>query len=235
MLCCRVDAAAEQHRAGVHADAHVDAGVAVPARERIGMAPALGEQRQAGVHGALRIVFAHLVRAERSEQAVAGVLQDLALMRLDDFRAAREQGVDRGVHVFRIEVLGKRGRADDVEEQHAHLAQRLLGRRRGVERCQFGAQRGERRIGKRAAEHRALVLERRDGTFDFLPLGRHGAEDNNPTTPLAALGMCRRARCGAGDSCAASSASPTIGRIISPRVGQRRRTAPAPNRQRSPQ
>ena len=76
-----IHAAAEQHAAGVDADAHVEAVVAVGCAAPPRRAPALVEQRQAAAHRALGVVFARLVGAEHREQAVAGVLQHLAAVR----------------------------------------------------------------------------------------------------------------------------------------------------------
>ena len=84
-----IDAAAEQHAAGVDADADVEAGVAVGGLDFGAERLAEFEQRQAAAHGALGVVFAGLVGTEGGEDVVAGVLQHLAAVRLDDGRAAR--------------------------------------------------------------------------------------------------------------------------------------------------
>ena len=118
-----VDAAAEQHTAGVDADAHVEAGVAVPPQHLRPFAPALLEQGEAGEHRPFRVVLLGALGAEHRQQAVAGVLQDLAAVGRDDRGAAGEQAVDHRLQVLGIELAGERGRADDVEEQHADMGE----------------------------------------------------------------------------------------------------------------
>jgi len=111
-------AAAEQDMAGVDADPHLEAFLAVGARDPLGLQPRLGEEVEAGEHGALGVVFARGLGAEGSEQAVAGVLQYLAAA-LGDPGAERLQ---RRIHdveqVLGIDGLAESGGADDVEEQH---------------------------------------------------------------------------------------------------------------------
>jgi len=78
-----------------------------------------------------------------SQQVVARVLQRAAAVRFGEGRAARQRAVERGLDVFRVEVLAQRGGADDVEEQYADLPQRLVEGRGGLRRRQrheFGAQ-----------------------------------------------------------------------------------------------
>ena len=86
-----IDPAAQQHAAGVHAHAHVEAAVAVACLHHGAVACAFGKQVQAGAHRALGIVFLRLFGTEHGQQAVAGVLQHLALMRGDDGGAGAEQ------------------------------------------------------------------------------------------------------------------------------------------------
>ena len=100
-----VDAAAEQDAAGVDADTHPEAGVAMSRLHLLADGPALGQQGEAAVHRALGIVFAHFVGAEGGEQVVAGVLQHPAAVRLDDGAEARQRAVDDGMDLFRVEVL----------------------------------------------------------------------------------------------------------------------------------
>ena len=88
-----IDAAAEQHAAGVDADADVEAVVAVLALHFGAERAASREQGQAAAHGALGIVFARFVGAEDGQQVVAGVLQHLAAVGLDDGGAARQRAV----------------------------------------------------------------------------------------------------------------------------------------------
>ena len=173
-----VHAAAEQHAAGVDAQAHVEAVVAVPQRHQAALAPAFVEQGQAGAHCALGVVFVRLRGAEHGQQAVARVLEHLAVVGLDDDRARRERSVHHGVDVFRVEVLAECGGADDVEEQHRHLPQGLpgrSGRRAGglqpVQRGQALAQRSDHGINRRVAQQRALGFQRGDGAGELLKFG----------------------------------------------------------------
>ena len=116
-----IDAAAEQHAAGVDADADVEAVVAVRRPHFGAERLAELEQGQAAAHGALGVVFAGFVGTEGGQDAVAGVLQHLAGVRLDDGRAARQGVVHDRADRLGVEVLGERGRADHVEEQDADL------------------------------------------------------------------------------------------------------------------
>ena len=124
----RIDAAAEQHTPGVHADADVEIATTVAAQHEFALAFCFVEKRQAGAHGALRIVLTRCVGAEDGQQAVAGVIQNLAVGRVDDGREARQCAVHHGVDLLGVEVLAQRGGADDVEEQDRDLLQRLGGR-----------------------------------------------------------------------------------------------------------
>jgi len=121
-----------------------------------------------------------LVGAKRREQAVAGVLQHPAAVRLHDAGGARERAVHQRARVLGIEPLRHARRADDIHEDDRHLLQRL---RRGDGCTVGGAQRGEpglhrpERAGDdRIAEQRALRFERGDGGFELLLLGCHGGK-----------------------------------------------------------
>ena len=120
-----IDPAAEQHAAGVDADAHVEAVVAVRAPDLGAERPAELEQREAAAHGALGVVLARFVGTERGQDVVAGVLQHLAGVGLDHGRAARQRVVHHRADRLGIEALGQQGRADHVHEEDADLAQRL--------------------------------------------------------------------------------------------------------------
>ena len=84
----------------------------------LALPPALGEQRQPGAHGALGVVFPGTLGAEHGELAVAGVLQHLAAVRLDDGGAALQSTLDHRMKVLGVEMLSQCRRADDVEKQH---------------------------------------------------------------------------------------------------------------------
>ena len=80
----RVDAAAEQHRAGVDADTQGEPVEVVALTEICSERRGLRDDCQPGADGALRIVLERLVGSEHCEQAVAGVLEDAALVGTDD-------------------------------------------------------------------------------------------------------------------------------------------------------
>jgi hypothetical protein len=107
----------------VHADPDPEAAVTEALLDRLAFARAFVEQREAGPHGALGVVLARALRAERGEQAVAGVLQHLAAVRLDLRGAAGQQTIHHRMDVLRVEAPAQRRRADDIHEQHADLAQ----------------------------------------------------------------------------------------------------------------
>ena len=86
------------------ADAHVEPRVAVTLQHTCALEPAFGQQSEPGAHRPFGIVFFRALGAEHREQAVAGVLQDPAAMRLDDRGAAREETVDDGLQVFGVEL-----------------------------------------------------------------------------------------------------------------------------------
>ena len=155
-----VDAAAEQHVAGVDADPHLEAALAVRRAQSARPEPGLGEQVEAGEHRALGVVFARRLGAEGGEQAVAGVLQDLAATLCHPSAERLQRRVHDVEQVLGIDGLAERGRADHVEEQHRHLAP---PRRACCDGPLLGEQRRERGIDDRTAERRALRLERRDG------------------------------------------------------------------------
>jgi len=171
-----IDAAAEQHRSGVHAGADVEGPVAVRSAHFSAEHLAELEQREAAAHGALGVVFASFGRAEDREHVVAGVLQHLASVRLDDRRRARQRVVHHGADRFRVEVLRERGRADHVHEQDAHLLERLRrsARRccRAGERSELDAGRRQQRFDQRIPERGPLTFERGDRGFELLHL-RH--------------------------------------------------------------
>lgn len=173
----RVEAAAEQPAAGMHADAHVEAVVAVEPADRCALCAAFLDQCQPRVHRAFRVVFAREVRAEDGEQAVTRVLQDTAAMHRDDVRAALERAVHQRVDLLGIEVLAQGGGSDHVEEENRDLPQRLDGRvvhGRG-DGCKSGDQRRDGQIDHRVARRLTRGDEGRDRGLDLLLLGGHRA------------------------------------------------------------
>ena len=126
----------------------------------LGLQPRFGEQVEAGEHRTLGVVLARRFGAEGGEQAVAGVLQDLAAARRDPGAERLQRRVHDVEDVLWVDRLAERGRADHVEEQHRYLAPER--RRSAMRRLLLGKQRRERGIDDRAAEHRTLRFKRRD-------------------------------------------------------------------------
>jgi hypothetical protein len=154
----RVDAAAEEDRAGVDADAQVELlqalALAEPRREQ----RRLGEDVEAGADGALGIVLERLVGAEGGEQAVAGVLEDPALARAHELGQADERRVHDGVHLLRVEPLRQLRRADDVHEEDGDGLALLLARASQAKCRELVVERGDRRRDDGIAEDGALRL-----------------------------------------------------------------------------
>ena len=144
--------------------------MAVSPRDLPGVAAALGEQHQTGVHRAFGVIFTRGVGAEHGKQVVARVLQHLAVVLLDHGGASCEQTVDGGVRVFGVEALCERRGADNVEEQDRHLAKRLIGCRCVRKRSELGAQRRDCGLGQLVAEQFALRLQR--GAATTYPYGK---------------------------------------------------------------
>jgi hypothetical protein len=177
----------------VDADPDVEAVVAV-CRLHFGAEPlAEVEQGEAAAHRPLGIVFPGFVGAEGGQDVVAGVLQDLAGVCLDDGRPARQRVVHDGADRLRVEVLGERGRADHVEEEDADLPQGLLrhGRRcsRDGQRRQPGPRRRQQRIDHGIAQRRALTFQGGDRGFELLLLGHR-----SPSAPATPGGSARADR-----------------------------------------
>ena len=164
---------AQQHAARVQPHAHIEARVPVRGQHFGAQRAAFGQQRQAGVHGALGVVFVRAFGAKHGQQVVARVLQHLATLAFHQPRAARQRAVDHGVHLFRVQPLAQRGGAHDVQKEDGHLAQRLCGQgwQRGCagggQRGQLRAQRGHGGVHHRRTQHRALRLQGLDGGVEF--------------------------------------------------------------------
>jgi hypothetical protein len=141
----------------------------------------------------VRVVLLGALGTEHREQAVAGVLQDLAAVATDDRGAADEQAVDHRLQVLGIELAGERGRADDVEEQHTDMGEAgRLRRRLALERCELGAQRRDRRIDDGVAERGALRLERGDRRLDPVRSLVHAPNSRTGLAPGSGRGRRRR-------------------------------------------
>ncbi len=170
-----VDTATQQHAAGVHPHANVEAVVPMLAVYLCAKLPAPRRVARGRAHRAFGIVLACFVGPEHREHVVAGVLQHLPAMALNDSRESRKGAIHDVAGLLGVEALAQRGRSDDVEEQDRDLLQCLGGNVRGrVRECgQFGAQRNECRVDERIAEQRALGFEPGDGAFELFSLPRH--------------------------------------------------------------
>ena len=163
-----VDAAAEQHRAGVDADAQVEAVEAEASTKAGGERCGLGDDRQAGADRALGVVLERLVGAEHGEQAVAGVLQHATVMRANDCGQPLERAVHDRVDVFGIEPLAELRRADDVHEEHGGGLELLRRAVAVAPRGELFLERRDRHVDDGVAEERALRLQGGDCRFDLL-------------------------------------------------------------------
>ena len=171
-----LDAATDEHAAGVHAHAHLEAGDTVLLRDLPRMPLAFFEQGQTGAHGALGVVLAGTVGAERGEQAVAHETQHPALVSPDHGSKPLQRVVDDGVRVFGVELPADRGRADDIGEQNAdHPEMSGLAAIGHVEPAQLGPQRRQRQLDHVLAEHRALGQQRADPGFELFALAHRTA------------------------------------------------------------
>ena len=119
---------ADEHLAGVEADAHAGCG---------GSAPGLGDEAgqrvlhpQRRAHGPLGVVLVGDRRAEQGDDGVAEQLVDAAAERLDVGDEALEARLDEALHPLGVEVLGERRVADEVGEEHGDDAPLLERRRR---------------------------------------------------------------------------------------------------------
>ena len=173
-----IDPAAEQHAAGVHADADVEAGVAV-GWTRTSAPSSLPSSSRARPQRTARSASSS---RDSSAPKAASMLSPAYCSTLprwacDDGGAARQGTVHHGADGFGVEVLGERGRADDVEEQDADLLERLggfgRGRRRRSQCGQLGLERRQRRVDHRVTEQTALGLQGLDPGLELLLFGRH--------------------------------------------------------------
>ena len=104
-----VDAAAEQYVARVNAHAHVETSM-TEGRLHFGAENlAECEHRKTTSNGALGIILSRLVGAERSQDAVARVLQDLAAVFLDERSEAGQRPVQHFADRLGVQTLTQRG------------------------------------------------------------------------------------------------------------------------------
>ena len=148
-----VDSRAQCHVTGVHAHAHGEIGDAVLALCGIGLLTPGRHDGQAGTHGALGVVFAGFVHAERSLHAVTQEAQHAALVGLHDVGHAPHGRAQDGKRFLGIHTLGQGGGAHHVGEQHGHLPMLQAGRpqQAGQPRTQRGNGQLQHRVSQRCA------------------------------------------------------------------------------------
>ena len=120
MAVLGLDAAAQQHAAGVDAHPQLHLGSDGTGDLRLGHRVEDGESGPHTVLGAVLRCGAH---AEHGQQPVAGVLEDPTAVALDLGRAPLQHGVGQLVDVLQVELVGQRGGPDDVDEAHGGRAE----------------------------------------------------------------------------------------------------------------
>ena len=117
---------ADEHLAGVDADAHAD----VDGAARPGLGHRAGDRLlhpQPGPHGAFGVVLVRHRGAEQGEDPVAEQLVDPAAVLGDVVDEAGEAAIDQALGLLGVHVLGERGEPDEVGEQHGDDAPLLVG------------------------------------------------------------------------------------------------------------
>ncbi len=144
--------------------AHCEIRQAVAAPNLLRLRLGIFDDRQPRAHGALDVAFARFLGAECGEHAVAGVLQDTAVVRPHGRREALERAIHHGVDLLGVELLAHGGRADHVDKQHRHLLELLArGRPALAQLGQLTPQGGERRVDHGIAKRRPLRFECSNG------------------------------------------------------------------------
>ncbi len=89
--------------------------------------PDRSDNRQPGANRPLGLVLVRHRPAEIGQHAVAHELRDMALEARDLAGDGVLVGAQHRAHLLRVEPLGKRGRADQIDEHHGQLAALGLG------------------------------------------------------------------------------------------------------------
>jgi hypothetical protein len=63
------------------------------------------DQSQSAADGAFCVVLAHVVSAEGRKQVIAGELQYLAVVSLDDGRGSDQSALHHAVYILRVQAL----------------------------------------------------------------------------------------------------------------------------------
>ena len=164
-----VDAATQQHGAGVDAGTHVEVGDAVRLTHLWSLPPCFFDDAQACQDCALGIVLVGLVGTEGGQHAVARELEHAPTICSHDCGEAFERAVHHFMDVFRLKLLAHRCRAHHIDEQHRHLFQLLACRRFArAHGDQCKPQRRGRGIDHGITQQRSLRFERGDRRFYLL-------------------------------------------------------------------
>ena len=133
LALARARAEHDKRFAGVDADPDVEVEPLV-LRVELGERPA---DREACSDRTLRVVLVRLRGPEQGQDRIAAELLERPAVALELGPHPRVIGSDQGFDIFRVELLGARGRADQVDEDrsdHLALLARRQRRRRGVDK-----------------------------------------------------------------------------------------------------
>ena len=153
---------ADEHLAGVDADAHLDARPVLPLAGEVAQRAL---HAQAGTHGSLGVVLVGHRRAEQGDDAVAEQLVDSAPELLDVGDETLEAGLDQALDLLRVAVLGQRRVADEIGKEDgddAPFLRRDEHARRGNAAVGTEARPRWNRLGARGTDRRrhARMLRR---------------------------------------------------------------------------
>jgi hypothetical protein len=113
----RAAGAARHHLAARQADVHGHGAADLRGEVRHGNA-----DRERGAGRPLRVVAMRHRRPEHGHDAVADVLVDRAAEATDDAVDPREEALEQAVHLLGVQLPAEVGVADQIAEQHGHLA-----------------------------------------------------------------------------------------------------------------
>ena len=120
-------AIAQQHRAGVDADAHAKVRHTQVQAHALGVARGVLQDLQAGAHGAFGFVFAQALQSEHGLDAIAGEAQDFAARLAHRIGKELQRGAQQVCRVFGADTAEHGGGISDIGKEHADLAQARRG------------------------------------------------------------------------------------------------------------
>ena len=153
-------ASTQQHRAGVDAHAHAEAGDLQLLQHPLRVLRRGLEDLQTGSHRVHGLVLARADRAEGGLQPVTGKAQYLAAAALHDGCEALQRLTEQFVGILRTDLRQKMRGIGHIDEQHAHLAQALARFHGGRRRQRMAAQGLDRGIDRAVAQRSALRVQR---------------------------------------------------------------------------